>query len=106
MGNKSSSEINLIDTNINILIDYGIKMEDKNFVVDKHYVVSLYNTFYYPKHSLSKLDEIQSNHQHLRKILREQIQMFNKYNSTSNNENNYIQSTYKSLKKTLHFIGV
>jgi hypothetical protein len=106
MGNKSSSEINLIDSNINILMEYGIKMEDKNFIVDKNYVVSLYKTFYCPRHVLFRIDEMQSNHYHLRKRLRNQIKMYNKYNSTNINEDDYVENTYKLLKKTLRLIGV
>jgi len=104
MGNKSSSEIKLIHANINILIEYGIKMEDKNFIVDKYYVIMLYKTFYYPKHPLTILEEIQWNHPHLKEILRKHIKMFNKYNSTNINEDFYINDTYKSLQKTLLLI--
>jgi hypothetical protein len=103
---KSSSEINFIHANINILIEYGIKMADINFAVDKQYVVALYKTFYYPRHVLTKLDEMNNDHLLLRRILRKQIKMYNKYNLTNIDENNYVQNTYNSLKKTLHLISV
>jgi len=106
MGNKSSSETNLIHENINILIDIGLKMEDKNYKVDKDYVISLYKTFYYPRHALTKLDEMHSNYPHLQNKLKNHIKLFNKYNLTGVEEDIYVQNTFKSLKKTLCVIGL
>jgi hypothetical protein len=106
MGNKSSSETNLIHENINILIDIGLKMEDKKYKVDKDYVISLYKTFYYPRHSLTILDEMYSNYPHLQNKLKNHIKLFNKYNLTNISEDDYVKTTLKSLKKTLCVIGL
>lgn len=106
MGNKIVAETILIHNNINILIDIGNKTEDKNYILDEKYAVSLYKSFYYPIHCLTILDEIEDRHYHLNKNLRKRIKMYNKYNSTNIDEDIYVKNTYNSLKKTLYIIGV
>lgn len=105
MGVKSSKEVNLIHSNINILIELGTKI-DNGLEINKKYVKSLYKTFYYPTHSLTKLEEMNSNHYNLYKILKKQIELYNNYNSTNINVTEYVKNTYRSLGKTLYIIGV
>ncbi len=108
MGNTSSS-INLTIDNINILTDIAEKIQQKSYKLDKNnieYIISLYKTFYYPRHSLTKLEEMNSNHHHLRKIIKNNIRDYNKINSTNIDEKKYIENAYNGLKQTLHLIGV
>jgi hypothetical protein len=90
---------------IRILTDIGMQMEDPDYKLNTSFVKSLYKQFYYPTDPLTKVIEMDSNHFLLHKILKRNIKMFNKYNSPID-EATYIENTYKSLKKTLHVIGL
>lgn len=106
MGNASSTKTTLIHENINKLIEIGKKLKDKNYIVNKNDVISLYKTFYYPRDSLTKLQEMDNNHYHLHRILKNHIHLYNKYNSLNIDEYIYVENTYNLLEKTLYLIGV
>lgn len=110
MGNTYSlEETNIINQNINVLTKIGIDVKNNSYELNdnnKKYIISLYKTFYFPKHSLTKIEEINENHYHLRKILKNHILLFNKYNSLNIDVIKYINDTYESLKPTLYIIDV
>ena len=106
MGNETSSQILLKYANIEKLIDIGKKMNNPMYETNKAEIVALYKTFYYPRHVLTKFDEINDDHYKLRTRLKEIITLFNKYNSTAFDVDTYVTNTYNSLKPTFVFIGV
>jgi hypothetical protein len=103
MGNNLE-KVNLVHENINVLCEIGKNIDDHEF--DKEMIKTFYETFYYPKHSLTKLEEMCGDHPHLKNILKNHIKLFNKYNSTNIDESTYVRNTYILLKKTLNIIGV
>ncbi len=68
----SLEETNIIYKNIILLQSINIQIKEGNYKLNeenKNYIIMLYRTFYYPRHSLTKLEEMQSHHHHLKKIL-------------------------------------
>ena len=115
MGKASSKSVNAIYENIQELEEIGIYLNIKYSITElyplrdtkeKAHIIDLYESFYYPRHSLRKLEEIRDKHYHLRKILRENIELYNKYNSTNINVEEYVKTTVKKLQPTLRVIGV
>ena len=116
MGNTSSSTcVNEIYENVKKLEDIGVQLKNKyderdlirfGVVKEKQDIINLYESFYYPRHSLRKLEELYQNHYHLRKILRKNIKLYNEYNSTNIHVENYVKTTVNNLQPTLRVIGV
>lgn len=115
MGNASPKTVNAIYENVKKLEEIGIQLKNKYDITDlirlsdnkeKENIVDLYESFYYPRHSFRKLEEIRDNHYHLRRILRENIKLYNEYNSTNINVEDYVKTTVKNLQPTLRVIGV
>ena len=117
MGNshKSSSEsyrmvINNNFQNIKQLEEIGIQMKTKqaNKVTkeEKKLIIKLYKSFYYPIHPLTKLEEMNECHFKLRSNLKKLIEMYNEYNSTNINVDEYVKNTVENLQPTLRVIGV
>jgi hypothetical protein len=109
MGNKSHKEITIIYENIIALGLIGVKIQNNNFELNNiniKYIKSLYKTFYYPKHSLTILDEIENNYYHLQNILKNTVILYNKYNLTNINEDLYVRTTLHKLQPTLHIINL
>ena len=116
MGNSPSPErVNFVYENVKKLEAIGIPIKKEYDITDiiflkdknlKQEIINLYRTFYYPTHSLTKLDEMNGDHYHLRRILTNNIELYNKYNSTNINVNNYVNTTVENLQPTLRVIGV
>lgn len=113
MGNSSPTRVNTVYENVKKLEEIGVELKNKYGTSDmmllseeKEIIINLYRSFYYPSHSLRKLEEINEDHYHLRKILTENIKLYNKYNSTNVDVEDYIQTTVKNLQPTLRIIGV
>lgn len=121
MGNSPSPErVNFVYENVKKLEAIGIPIKKEYDITDiiflkdknlKKEIINLYKTFYYPTHSLTKVEECTSHfggdtHHHLRRILTNNIELYNKYNSTNINVNNYVKNTLENLQPTLRVIGV
>jgi hypothetical protein len=72
----------------------------------KQHIRKLYKTFYYPTHVLTRLDEIHTEHKILKNKLKNHIEMYNKYNNMTIDEENYVKTTYENIKYTLYLINV
>ena len=110
MGNTTATTVNLTYENIKKLEQIGVEIININLYhltkTQKETVINLYKTFYYPTHCLTKLEEMNRNHYHLRNILRKNIELYNKYNLTNIDVEHYITTTVKNLQPTLRVIGV
>ncbi len=110
MGNSYSlEETNLIYENLILLLGINILIKQGKYELNeenKNNIITLYKTFYNPRHSLTKLEEIHSQHRHLKKILKDIVKSYNKYNSLNINVNEYVIDTYNSIKPTLYLLGV
>lgn len=72
-GTQSLEDTNQIYNNIELLKIINLEIKENIYELNeenKNYIIRLYRTFYYPKHPLTKLEEINSHHQHLKKILK------------------------------------
>ena len=107
MGNfftRTQERTEFIYNTVEILQQIGIYMKqnnDKPENITVNDIKKLYQRFYYPTHSLTILDELNSDYDILRRKLRENIRAYNKYNSTNINENNYVNNVMENLRPTL-----
>lgn len=107
MGNTSPRRVNDIYENVKLLEEIGRQIDDVRLNKDiKKEIIHLYQLFYYPRDSLTKLEEIYTNHYQLRRILRKNIKLYNEYNTTNIDVENYVETSVKNLQPTLRVIGV
>jgi hypothetical protein len=101
-------KINTIHENIELLQDIAINIKETIKIDDeiKQQIINLYKTFYYPRDSLDRLNEMNTNHGYLRYKLKNYIKLYNEYNKTTIDEKNYVVKTYENIKNTLYLINV
>ncbi len=118
MGNtQSPKQVGEIHENIKQLEQIGLEITDNRGPLGwkrisqeeraKHAKIhDLYKSFYYPTQCLRQFEEMNENHYHLRQILEKHITLYNKYNSTDIDVDDYVKTTLKNLQPTLRVIGV
>lgn len=115
MGNASQTCVNAIYDNVKTLEEMGFQIKKKYDITDmiiladkkeKVNIIKLYKSFYYPTHSLRRLEEMHNGHYHLRQILKKNIKLYNKYNLTNIDVEDYVKKTVENLQPTLRVIGV
>lgn len=114
MGNSfgSTDKVNNVHNVVEELVQIGNEIkaagirdihrigEDTKYEIRENY------RYFYNPDSLRKLEEMQNDFHYLRHILKNNIILFNRYNSTNIDVNEYIETTLEKLKITLPLIGI
>ncbi len=110
MGNTSSEEVNAKYTVIEELKAISMTIDkNKLHLIDegcKSKIKLLYSGFYNPKHTHVKLSEMNEDFPLIRKKIYKIITLYNKYNNTNIEPNEYVKNTVNCIKHTLPIIDM
>lgn len=111
MGNSSLSRVNDVYENVRKLEKLGcvdVNVKDgllvRDVKLEKRLMVGLYKTFYYTDQWDLRMQEKMNDYWYLRKVLRRNVELYNKYNGLDIDVEGYVSGTVDRLRPTLELV--